>query len=196
MIIGLGYEQQVGKDTAAMILRDELGFQILSFAEPLYRMAFAATGKDSKLAAIPGHREDFKRELHRFSVFASDDGPWVTGRAILQWLGTDVIRAGYRETWTSILSDKLRKNPGENYVITDVRFENEAECLRDMAHELWVDCELVRIMRPIGGKVHGIGGHPSDLDGAKIKWDRIVENWFDETYSEAIISLGRELLGL
>lgn len=207
MIIGLGYEARAGKDFAADILCKEFGCQRLSFAQPLYAMAFASVGLDPLDSHDHEKREAFKTELHELKAPIADcPGPCagapqalINGRALLQWLGTNVIRAGFEDTWALILQDKIRKSPGANYVIPDCRFLNEAVALKDIAHECWVDVELVQISRASGlegrgDTTGGISGHRSETEGRFIPWNRTIVNDFTENFREQVIALGKELL--
>lgn len=57
---------------------------------------------------------------------------------------------------------------GKSYVITDVRFENEARMVRSFNGEVW------QVVRP--GVMAGATGHISDTDGSEFKPDRIIVN--------------------
>jgi hypothetical protein len=53
-------------------------------------------------------------------------------RTIWQTLGTDIIRARYPYYWVNRLAMRLNQNPfGSRVVITDCRFENEAQWARE-----------------------------------------------------------------
>jgi hypothetical protein len=112
MIIGFNGRSRSGKDTAAAVLVNRYGFRRLAFADRL------------KLAA-----------RHIFTL--SDDQLWgakkddpdpfwgMTPGQILQRLGTECLRHGFADDiWIKALFREVE--PGENYVITDVRFPNEA----------------------------------------------------------------------
>ncbi len=51
-------------------------------------------------------------------------------REVMQWYGTDFRRATDDNYWISRMRDLLKENPWA--VIDDVRFENEAEMIRDL----------------------------------------------------------------
>ena len=63
----------------------------------------------------------------------------------------------------------LRKmeNFKENYVITDVRFENEAVMVRQLGGEIW------RIQRP---GIQAVNNHVSELEMDGYKFDRVLRN--------------------
>lgn len=58
-------------------------------------------------------------------------------RRLLQLMGTEVGRMLFGENvWVDIADDKIAKIPGD-VVITDVRFDNEAEYVRANGGEVW-----------------------------------------------------------
>lgn len=138
MIIGLiGYAQS-GKDTVANILTSQYGFSRLAFADPIKDIAYELNPFiDSNLRLkdlvdeygwdVAKNKEEVRELIQRFGVSAR------------HYLGEDV--------WVTSL---LRKMDGidENYVITDVRFNNEAHMLEVIGAELW------RVIRPGVGPVN------------------------------------------
>jgi dephospho-CoA kinase len=111
MLIGLGHIARTGKSTAAHILEDE-GFTVLSFAEPVRQMAY-----DS----MP---------LVRYQV---DRNGWIDAkrvpeiRAALQNLGASI-----RKNLPDALIDAVfnEMHYGQDYVIDDVRFLDEAQIIQ------------------------------------------------------------------
>ncbi len=60
-----------------------------------------------------------------------------------QVIGTSVMRDNYdKNVWVKALHLELKNNYGTNYLITDVRFKNEAESL------LNINAGLIRVVRP------------------------------------------------
>ena len=58
--------------------------------------------------------------------------PKFTPRYALQYLGTNVLRSHFNENiWFLTIQNKLRKNPTQNVVISDVRFPNEIKFLQE-----------------------------------------------------------------
>jgi hypothetical protein len=86
-------------------------------------------------------------------------------RDLLQRLGVGARNTFGDEFWIGQAFNSMDKT--SNYVITDVRFENEAMMLKLMGGQLW------RIKRP---GIEPINGHISerDLDGYKV--DKILKN--------------------
>lgn len=155
LLIGLTGAAGSGKSTAAAYLADQYAFTSLAFAEPLLDM----------LATLAQH--------------ADVDGAWcvepalkeqpmpVLGRsyrAMAQTLGTEWGRTLMGGLWLRIAEHKLgqARLRGENVVITDVRFPDEAA---------WLALQggvLVRVERPDARPVraHESETHSADLPAA------------------------------
>lgn len=118
-LYGLAGKAGSGKDTAADILVRELGFAKYSFARPL---------KDAA-ACIFGLTDE---QLYGDQKEVVDPFWGVTPRYILQQMGTEAMRMTFgSDIWTQVAERWLQRNPDENVVIADVRFENEARWVRD-----------------------------------------------------------------
>lgn len=117
-IIGLAGQARVGKDTAAaLILQQTRGYRY-SFAEPIRQM-LKALGVDMSL---PYWMENKEETI-----------PWlgVSPRRLMQTLGTEWGREMISDRiWLQMAEHVLRQN-GPGMVITDVRFDNEAEWVRE-----------------------------------------------------------------
>lgn len=115
MIIGLTGAAQSGKDTAAKFLIDTFDFHKLSFASPIRN--FIADLCCCTLEEL----EVMKDKVH--PSFG------VTPRYMMQTLGTEWGRDTVNsEIWTQTLELKLKKHihNGNNVIVTDIRFDNEA----------------------------------------------------------------------
>lgn len=147
MIIGLTGKSGSGKDAAASYLVRKHGFQRLAFADALKIAARAIfTLSDAQLW---GAEKDIV------------DPYWgITPGQIMQRLGTECLRQGFADdVWIKALMRKVE--PGQDYVITDVRFPNEAATVRAWGGKVY------RIVRP--GHVSARAPHMSEvaLDGDK-----------------------------
>lgn len=157
-LIGLMGYAQSGKDTAAAALVAE-GYERVAFADALRDMLYAIN------PYLPGYG--------RVASVVSDDGWDVSKqritevRELLQRLGTEAGRKVLGDgIWVDTAMAKVK--PGGKYVITDVRFPNEAEAIRAAGGQ------LIRIIRPGCGPVNN---HPSEtaLDG--LEADVTVNNF-------------------
>lgn len=122
MIIGLTGVAGSGKDTAGKILVEQHGYQRLAFADVMRDALrtidpFVDLGDLAMLytAACAHYGEDeVKREFG--------------GRRLLENLGDALKALGGNDV---IIDATFRKmQPGVNYVVTDVRFNNEADAIR------------------------------------------------------------------
>ena len=156
MITGVGFTGKMmsGKDTSANFLTKWM----LLWKGPNFiinRMAFADSLKDfcMRYLGLTKHQcydQEGKKEYNEF---------WgMTNREILQRVGTEAMRNGFhKDVWAKITELKIEKavNNGEFFIITDVRFPNEAEIIRKHGGI------VVEIIRP-ASDVSGIEGHASE----------------------------------
>ena len=175
ILIGLAGVARSGKDTAASVLATELGLYRHAFADPIKRMLEQVFGDNF----VNGDRERI------------DPISGVSYRKLMQTLGTEWGRATHPALWTRVAKAKwewvkegcpvdYKKGITENVmlgafgdhagmVISDVRFDNEAE---------WIRSEggiIVHVDRPDTEKV-GIEGHASEQVMSRLPFDLVVEN--------------------
>jgi hypothetical protein len=147
MIIGISGYKGSGKSTAAAFIMTIMteyyekkhktihrngGWQIEMFAGLLKEFAASAL-------SVPVERfedESFKSSLLPGEWFDPETGEGRTYRWFLQRLGTEAMRNGVHPNfWVNALIGRYRKEmeEGKNpkWVISDVRFENEAEAILD-----------------------------------------------------------------
>lgn len=126
-IVGfIGY-MGAGKDTAAKALLDLGGWSQINFADEVKAMLYDLNpyigdpddGEPTSLQAVINMWgwDDAKREI-----------PAV--RTMLQRLGTECLRARDPDFWLNAWKKKAHHTE-QNIVATDVRFENEADAIRD-----------------------------------------------------------------
>ena len=139
-IIGLGHKKGSGKDATADILEQVA----MSKGQKVIRLAFADT-----LKAVVGILFGLSSEqLTTQEGKATVDPFWgVTPRQMLQWVGTDCCRnVLHPKIWITILLRNLQQSieldQDTLVLITDVRFPDEADAIRDWGGTLW------RIDRP------------------------------------------------
>lgn len=125
-LLGIHGKKRSGKDTAGrelLFIKNALRIQspliIDSFADPLRKFAFMTFGITEE------NREE--------NIIGLD----LTGRQLLQRLGTEVARNINENFWVESLknrnSSKINEVTGfyENIIITDVRFDNEAKFIKE-----------------------------------------------------------------
>jgi hypothetical protein len=119
MLIGIAGKAGSGKDELALYLKNVHGFSQLTFAEPI---------KDA-LAGL------FDTDIHTLEKIGFKENP-IPGigkslRELYQTLGTDWGRNMIDEDiWVRQLSNRLQYYAGVDVVVSDVRYENEAEFIR------------------------------------------------------------------
>lgn len=123
-IIAISGKAQHGKDTTAGILKRQLesdGYKVLIV-----------------------HYADLLKHICR-SFFGWDGKKDEAGRHVLQYVGTDIIRAKRPDYWVDFVIDILGLFPDEwDYVlIPDCRFPNEIECLKQTG----IDTIHIRVVR-------------------------------------------------
>lgn len=138
MIIGVVGFIGSGKGTVGSYLMQKHGFSSTSFAKSL---------KDATAAIFSWPRELLEGDTVESREWREKTDPWwskkfgrpVTPRWVLQYIGTDVMRMHFNNNiWIWSVEKQLLES-GKNVVITDVRFENEIEMIRNIGGKIiWV----------------------------------------------------------
>lgn len=204
MIVGFVGFIGSGKDTAADYLCNFHGFRRDSFANTLKDAVATIFGWDRTL--LEGRTSESREWREQVDTWWAErlGISNLTPRWVLQYWGTDVLRAGFHDDiWIASLENKMRKTK-DNIVISDVRFPNEIEAIHKS------DGLVIRIKRgpepdwyqdalnanagpkKIGwalGKDHltKLNIHPSESSWVGGKIDHIIEN--NGSIDELFISL-------
>lgn len=144
MIVGLLGFIGSGKGTAGDILKD-IGFTPLSFAKGVKDVAAEMFGWPRHL--LEGDTQASRDWRERTDEFWTKEfGYTFTPRLALQLMGTEVGRDVFHKNfWVIKMKQYILENPNQNYVITDVRFQNEIQFLHDMNGVL---IEIQRDVKP------------------------------------------------
>lgn len=133
MIIGISGFINSGKGTVGSHLTSTYGFKKDSFAASLKDacamifdwprdMLEGETTESREWREIPDHWWSTKLSINDFSP-----------RLALQLIGTDALRNHFNQgMWFLTLENRIRKNPSQHVVISDVRFPNEVKFIQDM----------------------------------------------------------------
>jgi hypothetical protein len=173
-IIGLAGRMESGKDAAANYLRRH-SFSRAAFADEVRREVAHALLINTlpNTAATAEIRGTFAACNVRM-VYAKPTADPM--RKLLQWWGTEYRRAADPRYWISKLERKL--DYSQDWVISDVRYANEAEWVRQNGGEVWrIDRSL-----PVGPGIHtsldraeqGFRGHASER--LMFPVDRVISN--------------------
>ena len=151
MIVAISGKAGSGKDTVGEFLCKNYGFKRDSLAAPIKRLVKDVFVLDQDTVVDRDLRE---QEL--------DEWPGWTVRKLLQYIGTEMFRKMITEdVWVKSLCLRMAKEEG-NWVVTDVRFPNEMQMLKEAFGE---DCISISVVRPDSegvGAPSGIQGHESE----------------------------------
>ena len=139
MIIGICGFIGSGKDTVADYLVNFHEFRRESFANTLKDAVAAVFGWDRTL--LEGRTKEAREWREQVDPWWAERlaMPTLTPRWVLQYWGTEVCRRAFHDDiWIASLENKLR-NSKDNVVISDCRFPNEIQSIRDAGGKIvWV----------------------------------------------------------
>lgn len=182
-IIGLHGKKYTGKDTAALGLI-ECGYTRLAFADELRAMLYDLD---------PIVHTDNQGRVFRWQEVWDADGydtlkTLPEARRLMQVFGTEVIRARDQDFWVNRVVEKIQRDEyTKPWVITDVRFDNEAKAIRALGGEV---CEIIRDTSAYDG--HG-DGHSSERGITRALIDYTIYN---SSTVEALHELVRNVAGV
>lgn len=205
-ILGLTGFAGAGKDTVADLLVAHARFRKLAFADALRAEVAEGFGVSVGDLADPAakHRPTSALAMRRaprdflaavvlsLSVAAPDhrtplSNEWLdeprAPRQILQWWGTEYRRAQHDRYWTRIMASRLvgyQRDGETRFVITDVRFDNEADMVRASGGTLW------QVTRP-GCNGSAEGAHVSAVDGSRFNPEAVIANIHDVRHLQSIV---------
>ncbi len=163
MIVGLHGFAQSGKDTIGQELVEKYGFERLSFADIIREAIYTLNPVVSHSPVSGTFRVQGLVDSYGWE-WCKTNYPEI--RRLLQVMGTEVGRdLIYPAIWIDGVRNKMRNG---DYVITDVRFANEAEMIRSLRGGV-----LVKIIRDGVGPVNT---HSSDSGLPDDMFDVIINN--------------------
>lgn len=158
MIIGLSGKAQAGKDTVAAILVEDYGFTRLAFADVIKAAVYVL----DPIISLSGLRLQHLVDTNGWE--AAKQFPEV--RRLLQVFGSEVGRDLIDEQiWIELTMNGMKSNG--NFVISDVRFRNEAEEIKYQGGQVW------RITRAINST---IDFHRSETELDSWNFDQYIPN--------------------
>jgi hypothetical protein len=179
-IIALTGPAGAGKDSVADALHHLAGFQRVAFAGALYAEVCIAFGvplkylqtRETKELPMPALAlmQSYDQRFVRAVLARNPDTCVTTARSprwVMQQWGTEYRRAQDPEYWTRRVERVIDQSKAKFIVITDVRFENEAQLVQRLGGTLW------RVERP----GHGVTtDHASDTTGAEWPCSAVILN--------------------
>lgn len=182
MIIGLVGLAQSGKDTTAEILVRRGNFQQISFAGPLKQISYDI----DPLITADKHLAELVDEFGWDHVKVN----YPECRRFLQRIGTEGMRKNiHNNFWVNLALTKMQEDTSVNYVISDMRFLNEYNQIKNAypnAFEAW------RIVRD----GLAVMNHASETEMSTIPVDRVIDNNGTIRELEKTVSGVAESLGL
>lgn len=168
-LIGLSGYARSGKNAVGQILEDELGFRQESFAQALKNVAAEINPllPEPYRGLIPGATLPLSKHFLRYGDWDAVKENVPAAREFLQRLGVACRDQIGPDVWVDALARRLRTHPSARYVITDVRFPNEANFITAQGGQVW------RIERPGTGPVND---HSSETALDSYRCDRIIIN--------------------
>ena len=177
-LIAISGWKGAGKDTIGLHLMNEYGYRPISFAYELKNMVASNYGierswmdardkKDMPIMSMPAIPTDaFSRAIHELLRDELSSGYW-TPRALCILEGS-IKRSVYANYWVKKVVEYML-NDSHNYVITDMRYCNEADVLKMLIPSTLT----LRVERAD----HYITTQdPSERDLDNYKFDRTVHN--------------------
>lgn len=164
MIIGLIGYAQTGKDSLSEVLVSKYNFKRIAFADKIRELLYemdppVPIGVSSELHVVG---------LQNYvDIFGWDEAKQHhVVRSMLQNLGVGARKLFHKEFWIMQAFYNLEPKD-QNYVITDVRFTNEADIIKRMGGTIW------RITRPGVGAVNS---HISETELDSYQEDLTIVN--------------------
>lgn len=183
-VIGLLGVKGAGKDTAAKHLQEHHNYVRVAFADKLYNEVAVAFGVTVEFL---GNRDTKEKDLPALALKNCKDAAFVrcvleesgrkrlseqfleqprSPRFIMQLWGTEYRRKrGLDSYWLDAVGALMDARPGTLFVVTDVRFINEAKYIRSRGGI------LVRVRRPVleaaeaaNRAAKGTSAHPSETE--------------------------------
>ena len=180
MLIGLCGQKRVGKDTGAELLINNYGFKRFAFADALKNAC-------KNIFLLDDEQVNGK---HKETI----DERWnISPREIFQKFGTEIFRNNLDMYFPNLkdhkqnfwvyrfklwIKEEYKKNPDQNIVITDIRFPNEMQIVKDFGGI------IIKIKR---NTFESIDNHSSEVLIDSLKEDYLIYNdGSKKTYYEKI----------
>lgn len=188
--------QGVGKDSFSNYLIKNYGFVKYSFASATKDVLSTIFGWDRNL--LEGDTIESRKFRESIDVWWSEklSIPELTPRKVLQIIGTELFRKKFNnDIWVHCIEKKLISylefNPNSNIIVSDCRFPNEIEMLKNIGFKLIhikrnLPCWFCEYKSGIDSK-QALELHISETSWIRENFDYEISNEFDNLeilYSE------------
>lgn len=156
VLIGLMGYKHAGKDTFADYLVQKYGFQKYAFADPVKQICKIMFRLEQEQLDDPTAKETLDRR-------------WgMTPRQMMQRVGTDMVRRVWDDDfWVRNMDMRVQQDHPGRVVVSDVRFQNEAE---------WVRQNKGILVRVVDGRQNHDDTHASETEQLSIQEDVCIVN--------------------
>jgi hypothetical protein len=148
-VIGIRGKKGTGKnfcaEVAARVIRScGMTTKIGAFADPLKNFCIDVLGLDR----CQCYGSDAEKNTPTRYMWAGmpdfvqnrypEKTGYMTGREIMQVFGTELIRESFSDTvWLDAARRAANESGVDFFILTDLRFENEAQAIQDWGGEVW-----------------------------------------------------------
>jgi len=174
IVIGMIGKAGSGKDTVGDYLCEKYGFIKMTLAEPLKSSVKEMFLLDDFTVY---DREEREKPLPDF--------PEWSARKLFQFIGTDLMRKQFDDAlWVKLLNKRIMQSEKEKIVVTDIRFPNEIDNIRNLGNKNGYHVDFIKVVRPgYDGKSVGISNHESEsydlMSGYKILNDSSIDYLYE-----------------
>ena len=164
LVIGVTGKARSGKDSFAGMLAEELFIRtgrryiLMAYATELKKRV----QKDFDLSYDQLWGDDKEEEDSRYP---KKSGGYWTGREIMQFVGTDCFRAIDDNYWVKELFKVIDDNEFKTVIITDIRFQSEAQPVKDRNGFMIKVVSDREITNTVHNKVHASETAMDEYDG-------------------------------
>jgi hypothetical protein len=144
-----------------------------AFADPIKSFATDVLGIRRELLYGSDAQKNTKTQYlwGRMPQFVMDRNRGKSGhmtvREVMQVFGTEFIRVCWGDNvWTNVMKRRIVQSTAGYFVVTDVRFQEEADTIRELGGEVWM---------VMGPGSDAVDSHSSE-DVEKVVVDRTIEN--------------------
>jgi hypothetical protein len=153
MIIAICGAKRSGKDVLAQHLVDKYNYERVAFAQPLKLAMKSLFNFDDDQVGIGEDKGTGRKDI-------VDERWGITPRTALQFFGTEIMQEKIQEilpdmkknffanTLKNYIADKIKINPDQRFVISDLRFIHEYEALFSISKIRKDEIAIIRVIRP------------------------------------------------